>query len=852
MNSIRRLTRRTARSLVLAVALAGTMIVPAAAYAQANPPAQNAPTGPPGRRPVNGEPVVLAFNNRTIPETLDFIVEATGKMLIVKSTVNNFRFTLINDEPLPRDEAVNRLFQAFLQVDVAVIETEDTITLDMATEAPRYDLPVIPAEESTLNRRDVGNFVNKVYKLRFATAANLDAVFSEQLPTWAKLDVDEGSNQLVLMGSIGLAQRLEKLVNALDRPSEASTRTFILKHADASEVAAWIEAMFPQDGGATSGRNVQQQRGRGPVQPNVPGGNVNSSIPAATVPLRVTSDARTNSVTVKGDPVAVEQIEQLILNQWDKPLTSDKDIIRIYTLQYRDVIVVRDILQELIAGQSSGGAGGGAAARVAAAQGGASGSTGPDQRLANQFRFQADASANQLLVIGRTAAAFEYLDDIIQRLDQPGSSDLPIVIELKHADAGEIAQQINVLLAERGVQSDFTGREEGLTEFSVQDSFESGTTTGTGGGAGGTAQQNNISFPWQFARPREDVAPESHLIGKVRVVPVFRQNAVLVMGPPHYQTQITDIIDKLDKPGRQVLITAIIAEVQLETALSLGLRWSRNNVFGPGQDNQLGGSGNITGEQSNILEGLFETSVLNVDINLNAVLDLLKTESDVRILSEPRIFTADNEQANFFDGSDVQVVVDSQTTDQGTLNESFDFRPIGIIFSARPRITATRDIDLLVSLELSSLSPSATQNGGLIIDRRTTQTRVVIKNGQTIVISGILREQESDVKRKVPLLGDLPLIGALFTSTDTSRTRSELIAFIRPIVVDNPEENESLNQPMRDRLRDLREPLNEQRKKMDNPDRSAWDAAVESDAEGAQNIEYPENGPQNDGSGNSE
>lgn len=328
----------------------------------------------------------------------------------------------------------------------------------------------------------------------------------------------------------------------------------------------------------------------------------------------------------------------------------------------------------------------------------------------------------------------------------------------------------------------------------------------------------------------------------MRVVPVFRQNAVLVLGPPHYQSQIADIIDKLDKPGRQVLITAIIAEVQLETALSLGLRWSRNNIFGPGQDNQLGGSGSITGEQSNILEGLFETSVLNVDVNLNAVLDLLKTDSDVRILSEPRIFTADNEQANFFDGSDVQVVVDSQTTDQGTLNESFDFRPIGIIFSARPRITATRDIDLLVSLELSSLSPSATQNGGLIIDRRTTQTRVVVKNGQTIVISGILREQESDVKRKVPLLGDLPLIGALFTSTDTSTSRSELIAFIRPIVVDNPEANDRLNQPMREHLQNMREPLSEQRKRMKEGERSAWDRSVDLNDQELRELEQPENG----------
>lgn len=779
------------------------------------------PSGPVGRRASAGEPVKLAFNNRTIPETIDFIVDATGKAVFVRSqNIAAFRFTLINDEFISRDEAVNRLFEAFLQTDVAVIETPTAISIDNVGEVYKYILPVIAAEESVLERTDRGVFVTKVFKLKFATASSLKSVFDPQLPSWGKIEVDDGSNQIVLTGSIGLAQRLENLILALDRPSALVTRTFILKHTDAAEVAGWINTHFE------SSATPRQGQPAAPARPGVPavrppgtaGTDSNPPTGATNVQTRVTYDARQNSVTVKGDPAMVDQIEALIRDQWDRPFVDeDADFIRIYTIRFRDVIVVRDILQELIAGQAARSPGQGARPQGAGGGGAGSASTGPDQRLANQFRFQADANANQLIVIGRTSASFAYLDTIIDQLDQPGSSDLPIVYELKHADAGEVSQQINVLLAPANVQSDFTGRNEGLTTFNTADSLESGSTAGTGD----NTQQNNITFPWQRARERTDVAPESHLIGKVRVVPVFRQNALLVLGPRHYQDQIVQIVDKLDRPGRQVLITAIIAEVQLETALSLGLRFSRGNNIFANRDNQFGGSSTMSGEKDNILDGLFDTSVLNVDVNLNAVLDLLKTDNDVRILSEPRIFTSDNEQANFFDGRDVQVVTDSQTTDVGTLNQSFDFRPVGIIFSARPRITANRDIDLLVSLELSSLSPSATQSGGLIIDRRITQTRVVVKNGQTIVISGILREEEADVKRKVPFFGDIPLLGALFTSTETGSVRSELIAFIRPIVVDNPDDNEQLNQPMRDRLDDLRRPLDEQKK---NPTdaREAW------------------------------
>jgi general secretion pathway protein D len=129
---------------------------------------------------------------------------------------------------------------------------------------------------------------------------------------------------------------------------------------------------------------------------------------------------------------------------------------------------------------------------------------------------------------------------------------------------------------------------------------------------------------------------------------------------------------------------------------------------------------------------------------------------------------------------------------------------VGINLRVRPRITPERDVDLKVNLELANIQPSQTLFGGFIVDRRETTTQLIVRDGQTVVISGIMRSEESDIQRKVPGLGDIPLIGGLFQSTEKSFTKTELIAFITPVVVNNREESDKINQPMRERLNQLR------------------------------------------------
>jgi general secretion pathway protein D len=315
-----------------------------------------------------------------------------------------------------------------------------------------------------------------------------------------------------------------------------------------------------------------------------------------------------------------------------------------------------------------------------------------------------------------------------------------------------------------------------------------------------------MSFWWQRSRPPTDRHNSSNLIGQLRIVPVWRQNALMVIAPPEYKETLLTMIDQLDRPGRQVLIAAIVAEMSREDATSLGLRWSSQAITPTNADNSFSIGNSATGTKNNFINSLFDTSVLTTNANLNLLLQALAQKTDVNILSEPKIFTSDNQEAEFFDGQDVPFVTNSQTTTTG-LVQSFDYRAVGIQLRARPRITNRGDVDLKVNLELSSIVPGQTLFGGFIVNRRETTTQLIVKDKQTIVISGILRSELSDIVRKVPFLGDIPLLGAIFRSKDKTLTNTELLVFITPIVVVNTEENEQMNAPYQPQLNSIKKQL---------------------------------------------
>mgnify|MGYP006280124111 CR=1 FL=1 len=759
--------------------------------------------------------VRLAMQDIAVEELFPLIAEETGKVVMPINLIalRNKKITLLNDRAIPRREALDLIFQAFRNNGVGIIEKKDVILIGLIDELMQFgQLPVVPADESVMGRMDKGSLVVKIFRLDEAPAEEVHERITENLPSYATVTVDVNSNQIMVMGDIALAQHMTEVITALDHNYlQTETVTFRLAHADANEIANQSLELYEEDGstqGATTSR-ARNIRGRRAVAAGQAGSA--TSGPGPTVPLKVTVNVPTNSVTVVGDPAVIEEVRRLINEEWDLPRSPGTT--KIYTLRYTDPIVIAEVLNELM-----GGGSGGAPRRTGARGGG--GPADVQDVLSGIYRIDALPDSGQLLVFSKTAESLDFLTEIIESLDQPTSVGLPFVVELKHASAIELAEQINALLAEPGAGATIRAPDEGLTGATLEDTAAG--TTGTTGNQAGTAGQ--LQFPWQRGgRQRDDRSPESPLIGKIRIVPIVRQNALAVLAPRPYEESVRELITFFDRPGRQVMLSVIIAEVELGDNLTLGLRFSSSQdiLGGTNPDFRVGGSFGFEGQEEGFLDNLFDTSVLNANVSLNAVIQALSEETNLRILQQPTIFTADNQEAYFFDGQDIPFITETVINSQGNPTDSFEYRQVGVILNARPRITVERDVDLELRLELSAVVPGQTLFGGAIVDKRQTSTHVIVKNGQTVVLSGILKESETKITRKIPLLGDIPIVGELFKHRENNTTRSELIAFITPRVVDAPEDmNTNFQNDAAEYLEQLIRPMDEAVERLkEDPDR---------------------------------
>ncbi len=794
---------------------------PATDAAKPADPAQPPKLDARGRRIVEGPATVLAFKNVTVEQIVPFIVESTGKVVVPQQDVMSRKVTILNDHPVPREQALDLVFIALQQVGVAVIENNGIIALRDIAELTKADVPVLGPEDSTLTRNDLGTMAQKVYTLRNLTSEAVGEMIKDSVPDYAKLTVDKESNQIGLIGNMALLQRIERLLDALDRPSSASLKseTFRLQYADAAVIAEQIKALFSGEGPAGQRSSSRKANAQNQNQQRQWWGQQQGQEAATSEGLRVSANIQQNSITVVAEPAVLEQIGAQIKKEWDLPLSLEDVVPKTYELTNSDPIKVRDLLTSMF-GSATSGSGGTTPARQqgqqgqqgAQAQTPSSSSTATSQsRLIGQFTFQAMPDSGKLVVLSKSKDNFKVLDELIADLDRPQTVGLPAIVELKHANSEDLSEQLNTLLAQDGTLAQIKRAESGLTTGDQASPFSQTTTTAADGQTTDQISAANIAFWWQRSRPPTTNRGPSNIVGMIRIVPVWRQNAVMVLAPPEYKQSIVTLIGELDRPGRQVLISAIVAEMSTDDALSLGIRWSSSAITPTNADNSFAIGGSSANTKNNFLDSLFDTSTLTVNSNLNVLLQALATTTDFKVLSRPTIFTSDNQEASFFDGQDIPFITESQPNNNGNLLQSFDYKAVGLNLRVRPRITVKHDIDIRINVELSSIVAGQLLFGGAVVDRRETTTQLIVKDGQTVVISGIIRNELTDVVRKVPLLGDIPLLGELFKSREKSNKSTELFVFITPVVIENTEAADEINTP-------YRKWLEEQQKTLGAPD----------------------------------
>ncbi len=811
------------------------------------------------RRPTDPqERSVFAVNGRSVKDLIPLIVSWTGKPVIPKAeTLETKKITILNDRPVTRVEALELIYQALRLNGVGIVETDSLIMIDDLAQVNKL-LPsvVLGPEVNVLDLLENGQYVIKIFQLKHARASSVEQLITTSKPDYAQIATDGNSNQLVVESDVGYAKRVQEVVNLVDVPpyEDTITETFRLRFADATVIADAINVVFvPSSAGSGGGRAAQPRQGNRAGQNPQPINQGGAASGGDTPVLTTQVLAATNSITVRTTREIMENIRAMVLEWWDVPPDRDGSIFKSYDLKYTDPLKVKELLDALL------GSGGGTTrtggqrnnARNLAVPGGGGGGDGGGATAATQgvFTIEAYPDSNRLVVVSKAPDNFIWLDALLAKIDTPLEAGMPENIPLKYASAVDVAQLINILLAESGTGGSLEAPAEGLNaDFTSTQGGDVGTTPGVTGTTGGTATStpSEIEFPWQGgggARGgnQDGQAEVSALIGKSRVVPVAEQNSLLILAPPEIKGQIKELISNLDTPGRQVMIAAILAEVELGDQFAMGIQFGPAGQVAPLNPNNAvvigaeaeGDRLRFTGSKDNIFPSVLNVSNFTFGVNATVVLQALQRDTSVRILQQPRVFTTENEEAVFFAGQDVPFLTGTTTggTTGGGTTSSFDQISVGIGVNVRPRITQDRNVAMEVNILLSNINTTSSLNVGgsnnPTIDRRQTQTRVTVKDKQTIVLSGVRRESENFEKNGFPVLGQIPILDLFFSNKDENKSVAELLVFITPTVVINPDENDSnYNADDRERLEIFSKPLNAtseglvERNNMNLPERS--------------------------------
>jgi len=288
--------------------------------------------------------------------------------------------------------------------------------------------------------------------------------------------------------------------------------------------------------------------------------------------------------------------------------------------------------------------------------------------------------------------------------------------------------------------------------------------------------------------------------GSLAVITDERRNALVLVGTADAYRSVLPLLEQLDKPTRQVLIEATIAEVTLDNSTQFGVEMGFNNVDR---------SGKVTGVLSTIgglgvgSAGLAYT-LANAAGAVRLKLNALASEGKLRVLSSPRLLAMDNEPARIQIGD--QVAVLSQEVGNATANggnntgllRNFTYVDTGVILEVTPTINEGGMVQMKLHQEVST--PGASSNNTPPISKRSVDTTMLAKSGQTVLIGGLISHNKTMNRTKIPILGDIPILGYLFSNNTITDRATELIVLITPHIISGPDDAEYLTRAFQDQL----------------------------------------------------
>ncbi len=441
----------------------------------------------------------------------------------------------------------------------------------------------------------------------------------------------------------------------------------------------------------------------------------------------------------------------------------------------------------------------------------------------------ADSRTNSLLVRAANPARLAQVRSLVAKLDQPGAGGAGgsniYVVYLKNADATRLAQVLRAAFPTPGGGTSGSSGLSGLSGLGQNTALaqSQANVQGASSTTGGAAPQTTSPVT-SAAQPQTG--------GFIQADPAT--NSLIITAAEPLYRQLRSVIDQLDSRRAQVYVESMIVEVNATKAADVGFQWQgligkdgdktgviAGTNFGTGGNNIInlsvaaaGGSSGSSGSAT------LPSAGLNVGIirryagiyTLGALARFLETNADGNILSTPNLVTLDNEEAKIVVGQNVPFVTGSFTntgTGSGATNpfQTIERKDVGITLRVKPQIGENGTVRMVIYQEASSVVNQNVSQGvadataGLVTNKRSVESTVVVEDGDILVLGGLMQDQFQDNTSRVPGLGSIPGIGALFRSDNRTRTKSNLMIFLRPVVMRSVDQTNALTLDRYDMIR---------------------------------------------------
>jgi len=700
---------------------------------------------------VIGPDSLLALNFKEAPldQLLSLYGELTSKT-IIKAPAVNATISLRSQTRLSKTEALVAMDAVLALNNLAMVPLGDKfLKLVQAAAGRTEDLPLSrKMPEKPLPETD--QLVSHIVQLKYMEVAEAQAVIQGILHPYGKIQPIERTRSLLITDTSANMQRIMEILDFADQEFEGrvETKIYEMKHGEAAAIAAKLNELIAD---AQAKEGAARAPTPAPVAPITPPGIIRAPPPR---------------LTESGNFALAER--------------------------------------ELVQGR---------------------------------VKILADERTNILIIIARPTN-FPLFDRIIEVLDRQVDPEVIARVQpLRWAVAQDAAGLLNALIggsysapttsggplggATTGGTTTRTGTTTGRTTTGTGAATTSGTTSRYGARSGSTGRMGGSYGGGALPSGYTPGAASAEQLGLgqispyTRVLPDPRTNSLLLMGTRQDLTMLQQVIDQLDIMLAQVLIEAVILEVELSKENSMGINWLQRSMMvynkksaGPGGGLTIrqpvgsfaGGwsaGGGAIQDAGAVNKGFTLPSGLTyfgtiTGLNIDAVLQMLASSTDARILSTPVIMATDNTQAEIKNTEQRPVVTTTSTyaINNGGVLSSYEYRDIGIDLLVTPHINPNRVVIMDIDQTADSLGGEVSINNNQvpIINKREIKGSITVENRSTIVLGGLVKSDTSKSRSKVPFLGDIPFLGAFFRNDDNKSGRTELLVLITPYVLMTPEE----------------------------------------------------------------